>query len=50
MGNVKDEDALIKNIDELMVVKFDKYWDEYGVSTCILCNFRPKDKDRNIEF
>ncbi|XP_068498095.1 zinc finger BED domain-containing protein RICESLEEPER 3-like [Phaseolus vulgaris] len=31
MENVKDEDVLIKNMGKLMIVKFEKYWDEYNV-------------------
>jgi len=31
MENVKYEDALIKNLAKLMIVKFEKYWDEYSV-------------------
>ena len=31
MENVKDEDVLIKNMAKLMIVKFEKYWDEYSV-------------------
>jgi len=31
MENVKDKDALIKNMIELMIVKFEKYLDEYSV-------------------
>jgi len=31
MENVKDEDELIKNMVKLMIVKFEKYWDEYSV-------------------
>jgi len=31
MENVKDEDKLIKNMIELMIVKFEKHCDEYNV-------------------
>jgi len=31
MENMKDEDEVIKNMAELMMVKFEKYWDEYSV-------------------
>jgi len=30
--NLKDENALIKNMAELMIVKFQKYWDKYSVA------------------
>jgi len=36
MKNVKDENKLIKNMIELMIVKFDKYCDEY----CVVLAFR----------
>jgi len=31
MENMKDEGVLIKNMVKLMIVKFEKYWDEYSV-------------------
>jgi len=31
MENVKDEEVLFKNMTKLMIVKFEKYWDDYSV-------------------
>jgi len=30
MGSAKDEDGVIRHMAERMMVRFDKYWEEYS--------------------
>jgi len=48
--NVKDENALIKNMVELMMVIFEKYWDEYSVVLAFGTILDPRMKIWCIEF
>jgi len=50
MENVKDEDALIKNMVELMIVKFEKYWDEYSVVLAFGAILDPRMKIETLSF
>ena len=47
---MKDEDALIKNMAELMIVKFQKYWDEYSVVLAFDAIFDPRMKLETLSF
>ena len=48
--NVKDEDTLIKNMAELMIVKFEKYWDEYNVVLAFGAILDPRMKLETLSF
>jgi len=48
--NVNDEDALIKNMVKLMIVKFDKYWDEYSVVLAFGAILDPRIKLETLGF
>ena len=49
-GNVKDEDVLIKNMAKLMIVKFEKYWDEYSVVLAFGAILDPRMKLETLRF
>jgi len=48
--NVKDEDALFKNMAELILVKFQKYWDEYSVVLAFGAILYPRMKLETLSF
>ncbi|XP_068498276.1 zinc finger BED domain-containing protein RICESLEEPER 2-like [Phaseolus vulgaris] len=50
MKNVKDEDVLIKNMAKLMIVKFEKYWDEYSVVIAFGATLDPRMKLETLGF
>ena len=50
MENVKDEDVLIKNKTKLMIVKFEKYWDEYNVVLAFGAILDPRMKLETLRF
>jgi len=50
MKSVKDEDALIKNMAKLMIVKFEKYWDAYSVEFAFCAILDPRMKLETLDF
>ena len=50
MENVKDDDALIKNMAKFMIVKFEKYWDEYSVVLAFDAILDPRMKLETLGF
>ncbi|RDX93985.1 Zinc finger BED domain-containing protein RICESLEEPER 3, partial [Mucuna pruriens] len=50
MENVRDEDEIIKNVAETMMVKFGKYWDEYGIVLALGAIFDPRIKLKTLGY
>jgi len=50
MENVDDEDGVIKNMAELMMLKFQKYWDEYSIVLAFGAILDPRMKLETLSF